>query len=627
MTDVFTGGRPDLLRLLSTEITHGEQAALLGVAAGLSTAAELEMLPGMAAPGDRRAAVQSLVARGWIRTEAGRLVLSVRDLNPSSATLRAMSRRKKVAAMLAFFSSDEVEYKLAALGLAGMREVLSAVEQKCLLQSVEWVEMYKERDKRRTRRLRKARLAFVDRRVPLEYLDPQAPTRPRRAPRNVRELMLATLLRGCEDQADRASLSDRFDLLYEHLFVEGEDGLAHGWRIIQAIGELDLNTTQRWDETCRRIAARTIRRGLPDVLGSYRAHDPRQLVAMYPVPDCGYGPWVEQELALYWRFSKRYAGAVGRPAVRSLWVQAHRKARTTMMDGERETTDPAWEAEYERKLFAVADEMTASAVGGFADGAVQMWDAYEWRCLFRRVARYAQDYPPGRAPRGKRRTVEDLGAPHRRINLAEKRNQDWAPRLLRLILHRRMGWPVDPDEWNRALSVAREKLRRKRVCKVRRSPAVQARRLWMRYAPTAETGNGNPPSALAVELLVERILEELGFGQERTSPGAKEAHRALEECAHRSGIVLVIVDGPHGSRNPDAVAPSDDPHRISSSGRVAEVRARPSAKVNGTGPREVTPSADSLRRSPCPGAVLVAGAYLDAPDQNGYGGRPGHRAT
>lgn len=596
MKGVFVGSRPDLLLLLSKEISHGEQAALLGIAAGLSTESELEILPGMAAVDARRAAIQSLLARGWVEEVAGRLVLRISDLRPTKETLRAVSRRKKIWAILAFLSGSKLYYKLAARGYTGMTTVLSEVEQACLLNMLEWVERQTKQDRRRTRRLRTARLAFVLRRVPLEYLDPRLPARPRRAPHDVRERMLSIFLRGCGNPAERASLNDRVDLLYEHLFVYGEEELAHGWRIVQAIGERDLGPAQRWDQACLRIAARTVRRGLPDILASYRAHEPRQLVTMYPVPDCGYGPWVEDELALYGRFSRRYAGATGQRAVRSLWVRAHRIARVSMADDDRLTTDPAWEAEYQRRLYEAADEMTASAVGGGAGGAVEMWDAYEWRCLFRRIARYAQDDPPGRAPREKRRTVEDLGAPRREIDLTQASGRDWAPRLLRLILHRRMGWSVDPGAWDRALAAAREKLTRVRKCKAKWSPSVQARRLWMLHAPMLEAESRNAASPDGVERVVDQILTELGFGRERTSPDAREAHRALEQCAYRSGIRLVIVDGPLDSAVPVIAGhPGDSrgvfakrPDGVGGSG--AQARPRTSAiELRGT-PAEASPS-------------------------------------
>lgn len=424
-----------LLRYLDPDLPDRQRMALLAVAAGFSQK-QFQALPGLAHPGRTKGALLELEAAGRIRRHRR----SGWEVVPGPAATQAevekcLKRSKKVRMALDLLADPAEGLRVRGLGHLGtmLGQTLSAVLD-ALLRRVDNAMKW---DQQVRRRHRLPILAFVERRLPRDYAARMAsPGRPPSAPEDLIEQTLQLLAVGMS--AEVQHVREKQILTLYRVLSSREDVLAHWWQILSALWAEGARGKILWKEWRLRLEAYLLRRGL--CLQSelrVRGVTPRRIKAMHPVPDCGYGPWVEEELRLYRRFQRWYRPAFG-PFARDLWVRSHEAVAARLRrdyDGAR--PHMVRQALYTKMLFEAADELSGLSPHILEEIRAGRCPA-EVRQLRHRAEREWVEMPL-------RLAVAKAANEAARIDRSAE-DRAWAIELLRITAEREAGNTIDEEK-------------------------------------------------------------------------------------------------------------------------------------------------------------------------------------
>ena len=444
---------------LRPDLQPREQTALWGIASGLARRQHLGYLPGLANRGLLRDAIDTLLSKGYIRRDArGDLHVEPMDATPlPECETRKRLAGKKVQRTLEFLVHPKRD--LIVRGLAGVAELLDEAEVTELARMLRSLDHHALADQECSRRMKQSRLVWVLRRVPRELLDAEG-LHPRPAVADLEGYLLDLLTRdGTPQQRDAVAASLRD--LYPAVHDRGEVALAHWQRIAEAVPEEVADITKRWRRMAELLASYLSRHWkLPNQLEGY-VLDRKDTQKRNPVPECGYGPWVEAEIDLLWRFRARFGPAVG-PLLHALWAAAH-QAMEEIVRTRREPGMRMGEDEYERRLFQEAERIAnlgepvvqALRAGRDEDPAVRVcrrnferkWNRYLSRRWLRRLMHCARDAARiGTAEtQPLPRTADRLLISRYPINLEGPKEQRWAAQLIQMMVQRRLARDVCAD--------------------------------------------------------------------------------------------------------------------------------------------------------------------------------------
>lgn len=298
-----------LLPYFAVELSSPLRVALLGLAAGFQPR-ELWVLPGLAQAKRLRVTLRELEDMGRItRTGAGYTCVPASPLFTTDV-LDLVKRHSKLRRTLDMLADPST--RLLARGLSSLDAKLEPEERGALLAAIHDAEVRVAADRSFRKRARAPLLQFVARRVPREHsrLTPEGP-RPPRAPAGLLE----------RSQRLMPENEERLSPLYNALVPYGESALDHWWRILQAYVDRGLCGQELWDAWRTRLESYILRRRFPLSSGvRLQGVDARELKARYPVPDEGYGCWVDEELDLWRGFRGRFEPAMGYLFTRVLWT-------------------------------------------------------------------------------------------------------------------------------------------------------------------------------------------------------------------------------------------------------------------------------------------------------------------
>lgn len=301
-----------LLPFFGVELPSALRVALLGLAAGFAPR-ELSTLPGLVQPKRLRAALRGLEDMGRIIPTGAGYVCTPASPRFERDIENLMKRHAKLRRTLDMLADPMV--RLEARALADVGSLLLPDERVTLLAGLQAADAMAAEDIAFRKRCRTPLLHFVARRVPAEQsrATPAGP-RPPRAPGG----LLARSQRLMPEHAER------LERLYNALVPFGDAPLDHWWRILQACVDRGFSGELLWHEWRQRLEAYILRRRIPLSNGvRLIGVDARRLKATYPVPEEGYGIWVDHELELWRRFRSRFDAALGYLHTRALWTQAH----------------------------------------------------------------------------------------------------------------------------------------------------------------------------------------------------------------------------------------------------------------------------------------------------------------
>lgn len=558
---------------LDPELSHAAQTALLGLAAGLDSG-QLSYLFGLTNRKRRKSALTELIDRGCALVDADGEVRAVargqRELLPPR-DLQSVLKRQKVVKALEYLTSPLA--RLVAGGYAAMAAALTPEEAEQLERLVAHLEATLETDRARQRHRKRSVYSFIDRRVPSASLRAGGQG-PSVAPPDVEERSADLLCGQLTNAKVREHREKTIGRIVAALTRRGEVALGHWWAIVVAVVARFSDPDEAWEECRLRLESFALRNriSLPKSL-RIRGLDPRVLRARYPVPPCGYGPWVDAEQQLWGAFHRRYSPALGHgDCVKDLWIQAHEAARDELPVREGEI-DPDAEAVYETRLYRHADRLvglSAGALRSLSQGAhsrlhVEVLEMRqrmrqqeadrEERQLLRKVLRYASDAPPGAEGEGHltRRGIDDMGAAPRVITFDDLPG-NWAPRLLRLALRRSLGRSISTAEWEHlrksAEDAGRRRSRRRRHARL--YELVLSRLQYGDRILVVPEKQRFPVASLVS--LVSSALHEI----EKKNATSEEVRRAViavtEHVLYRTTVDVVAEDGTYAGQTLGAAA-------------------------------------------------------------------------
>jgi len=345
-----------LLRHLDPDLPDTQRMALLAVAAGCSPK-QFQALPGLAHPGRAKGALRELEVAGRIRRHRRRGWEVVQAPATTQAALEKCIRRSKKVRMALDLLADPAG-GLRARGLSRLATQLGQELSTALDQFLRRVDNAMNWDQQVRSRQRLPILAFVERRLPRHYgVRVAGCRRPPSAPEDLIEATLQLLAEGTSPEVQR--VREKLILKLYRVLSSREDVLAHWWQILSALRAEGIRGKALWKGWRLRLESYLLRRGLCVQLDlRVREITPRRIKAMYPVPDCGYGRWVDDELQLYSRFQRRYRPVFG-PFVREFWVRSHEAVAVRLRqdyDGAR--PHMVSQAVYTDLLFEAADSLS-----------------------------------------------------------------------------------------------------------------------------------------------------------------------------------------------------------------------------------------------------------------------------
>lgn len=334
-----------LLPYLVTELPSAMRVAMLGLAAGFHSR-ELHVLPGLAQPKRLRQALKGLEAAGRIVRCGEGYTCTPASPPRERDVLNLLKRHSKLCRALDMIADPFT--RLNAWHLGSLAEELCPDARAALVGALGEAAALRASDALHRRRPRRSVLSFVVRRVSAEQFraTPLGP-RPHRAPHGLLE----------RSQKLLPEYSDKLTRLYNALVPYGDDVLDHWWRILEAHADRGLTGAALWQAWRLRIESYVLRRRIPLSRGlRLRDTEANRLKALYPVPDVGYGWWVDTELALWRRFHAHFAPAMGYLQVRALWAQAHETVPAILRTEHRgATASAAMEDHYDDCLFRAAE--------------------------------------------------------------------------------------------------------------------------------------------------------------------------------------------------------------------------------------------------------------------------------
>lgn len=519
-----------LFRFLDLSVSARQRMVLLGLGAGF-TERELGALPGLRNPSRTREAVEELEAAGRVRrTDKGWEAVPVTP--PSDQEIMDRIRRwKKLRTAFGFLR--EPSARLRARGLGHVAEELGPALSAALEEVLHVVDRRMPRDQaiRRTERL--SVLHFVRRNLPPEYaaLCGGGDTPPP-APADICGRTLRRLTAGLS-RAQASGIEQQVHSLYRALLGRGEVVLAHWWQILDALWEAGYRGAPLRQEWRERLESYLMRSRVKLSKKLRLSHlEPRKLKARYPVPDCGYGPWVEDELRLYQAFRARYGPALG-PAVKNLWIRAHQAVPHRLReDYPFAGPHTVGRERYEEALLQEADalsrltpEMLRDLKAGRRNGAIKASRQRAFREAHARSLRLA-------VAKAARAAQDD--------RLRKGKDVAWAVRLLRLAAEMKAGKEVEGEELERCVGQSRRAGRGGRRYQ-KEKLAEQALRILAHEveAMSPTQGPAEPFPMQRIALPVARALRRIG-GQTEASPSERDAAlKAVKLFLERRAIVTV----------------------------------------------------------------------------------------
>ncbi len=356
MQDLRNQRLDQLLAYIDLSLPSAARHALLGVAAGFSRA-QLRALPGLGNATRLHQVLETLVQTGRVRLQDDRYEAGAGMPPTLGALERELKRSKKFRHALELLLDPAGG--LRARGLGRLADALGPERSEALERVLREADARLADDCAVRRRLRRSVVAFAERNVPpdLVQVTPEG-IRPRPAPPDVIERSIQVLTADMP-QPIRDERRRELEYLYDTLLPYGEAVLAHWWRILEALVARGVTGASLWSEWRLRLESYRLRRRIP-LPGPLRIPDldARLLRATHPVPDYGYGPWVDEELELWQRFRRLFGPALG-PYTRDLWVRAH-EAMDEELCREYAGAAPATvgPAHYEEVLFQVAERLS-----------------------------------------------------------------------------------------------------------------------------------------------------------------------------------------------------------------------------------------------------------------------------
>jgi hypothetical protein len=526
----------DLLAYLDPDLPSPQRIALLGIANGYSLS-QLSYLPGLRQAGRLRAASDALITAGRVRLEPSGYAV-VPGSRPDPATANALLGQRKLAAT--FELLIDPAGGLYARGLSGMAVALGAELGASLDRALRRIELLGPPDAEYRRRDRHSRLHYVERNVPRHTARMTADgLRPQTAPSDMLartvEQLTTGLPRGLRDAREM-----EIRALYRALVGLGEKVFPYWWGILIALAPRELPPAKLWVAWRGRLESHCLRLRIPlDSKFRYRKVEPRLLRARYPVPPCGYGPWVDHELRLWRMFKRRYGAALG-PRTKFVWLRTHEEVARQLRDefpgAEPGLIDrPLYEQRLgpaAQKLSGLSEEVLADlrarryqtpAVKAARRHAEQELADREVRVAVRKAIRFlgtTQHHAP-------RHSTDTLLAVRQAIDLADPSPTNWAARLLHWVAQRE----AVPAGSTQALA---ELLENAADWKPRGGMRYRHRTLAERVVSTLDHGFERQPvlvgprELLPIAEVQARVQRALGYVQQCAR---KEEERATAEAA------------------------------------------------------------------------------------------------
>lgn len=327
---------PSFTRLapfLDPSLGSALQVALLGIASGLHDS-ELAHLPGLANASRRSSALAELRRLGRI-DHCGHAVPAH---TPIPAELDRMLRSKKLRTAIKLVSVASPI--LRARGLEGLAQSLSGAEAAGLERLIRECDRLRPADVEFRRLRRQSRLAYVARRIPDDQAHAGAVL-----PDDLCHQTLA-LVAVDEDEVGVARMAERIQRLHAALVRYGREPLQRWWEVLTHFSEAGRAGGALYVEWLTRMQSYALRRRLRVPGGVWLASEwtSQEIKGRFPVPDCAYGPWVEDELRLYGRVISSLRRKVGYDIARAAWIGAHetlvQRGRPYADDDVRRETSP-----------------------------------------------------------------------------------------------------------------------------------------------------------------------------------------------------------------------------------------------------------------------------------------------
>jgi len=523
-----------LFRFLDFTLPAGQWMVLLGLGAGL-TVRELPSLPGLSNPSRTRQAIRELETAGRVRrTPSGWEARP--GAAPADADLKDRIRRwtklRRALDMLAKPSAP-----LRARGLGHVADALGPALGDALEAVLRTVDRRMPADRAARRRGRQPVLAFVRRNLPPEYVAISGGgDGPPPAPADVCERTIERLTVGLGD-TEAAEVEREVSGLYQVLLRHGEAVLAHWWQILVALWDDGVRGETLRREWRLRLESYLLRKRLR-VSRAYRLPiaDARKLKARFPVPDCGYGPWVDHELTLYRAFKARYGAALG-PSVKVLWMQAHETVPDLLRrDYAFATPDVVVTDRYEELLFRTADELSGLSRGmlsalasGRSTRAIKACRGREEREAAARPLRLAV-FKAAKAARDDR--------------ARKQTHEKWADELLRLAAETKLANTIGTRDYAAYVMRSRQVGRGgRRVQKMPLGEEVLRGVVAELQKKPLTQGPGEPFPVARIKRPVDRALRRIGGAPRARTADREAALKALQMFIRRRGLVTVAYPG------------------------------------------------------------------------------------
>ena len=516
-----------LLSFLDPDLSSPEQVAFLGLAAGLH-GRHLAGLPGLAHGTRRRRAIATLREQGRLTTPGDRPVAGT---PPDSHTLDRMLRGKKLWRALELLVRPDAG--LHARGLSAFAKRLGPGRAEALEAALRECDAWTEADAEVARCLRLPRYAYVERRIPEEVREMRE-LAGRLAPTDLVE-RTALAIGGYLHGADAAQLRERLTRLHDALAPYGEYVLAHWWEILEALRARGLKGAELGLEWRLYLESLILRRrlGLPSELRPEVDVEPSLLKYLRPVPDCGYGVWVEEERALYERMRREYGATLGPHFLKVVWHMAHRRVSSALTQGAGPEAVAVARADYyDTQVMSAARAIVSEVVtallappdGRRLWGHVSAWAAYLERCALRKAARLLRGQSP------------------RTIDLEKADGSNWAARFLVLVALRSAGDDYDRSEWEGLLEASRSSTRTWR--RSRRRPAENVVRYLVRHLREAPViVDTNSASAFPITPLAQLVRRALGGICVSDAERCEVLDRVRAYLTRRPAIEVAYDDG------------------------------------------------------------------------------------
>lgn len=521
-----------LLPYFAVDLPSALRIALLGLAAGFHPC-ELRVLPGLGQAKRRRLTLRALEDMGRIVREGASYVCVPASPLFETEVRDLLKRHSKLRRALDILADPLARLKARCLGtIAGD---LEPEERATLLSALEEAEAARRADELVRKRARCSILHNVARRVPGEVSrpTPEGP-RPPRAPAG----LLARSQRLMPDYGEPLAR------LYNALVPYGEEVVDHWWRILQACVDRGLTGEVLWDAWRTRLESYRLRRRIPLSNGvRLIGIEPARIKACFPVPNEGYGFWVEQELSLWRRFRARFEPALGYFFTRALWVQAHEAVPDMLRQqhgGARASL--VSEEHYEDCLFRAGE-----ACSGLSDKVLE-----DLRKGFRRTAAVraaranCEREVTALAIRAALQKAARLAADERVPATEEdKKDRDWAISFLRAVAKRTSAGALAKKDFEALLTKAASAGKRGGR-RFRRPKLAEQVRRELDSSFELEPVIIGPRERFPIERVVARVLS---FANEIASANATDEERTnalqglCDYVEHRDCIDIVYDDG------------------------------------------------------------------------------------